>query len=221
MAKSLEVLFCCVTFFVLTDAAFKKNCKSEVTHSEFGFALIKYIYQSVGKKDYQSCLQECKNHQLCISINFNLLTNQCELNSQSKESRPHRFVPRMHNIYCTNIFFRTPEPVKGMKGLPGKSCLDVLESDEFVGNGTYWIKSNNTGNPTRKICLLDINGVMNEKHDDSESDENSESRDNSEGEDDSEGGEDSESESDDDSERESDDDSEDDDDSKRDDDSEG
>ena len=46
-----------------------------------------------------------------------------------------------------------------MKAFPGKSCLDILLSGEWIGTGEeYWIDPANTRTPIKVICDMTTDG---------------------------------------------------------------
>ncbi|KAK3725261.1 hypothetical protein QZH41_001278 [Actinostola sp. cb2023] len=169
----------------------QQQCKPNVD-SENNFALFGKTFKSLITKSYPECFLECRKDARCMSINFHTVKLECELNSQTKESRPQLYKRRENSIYTSNIHSRIPgikyrksptrfwktipgdrdsafrfrfdrnwnaEPVKGMKAFPGKSCLDILLSGEWIGTGEeYWIDPANTGTPIKVICDMTTDG---------------------------------------------------------------
>ncbi|KAK3728177.1 hypothetical protein QZH41_019024, partial [Actinostola sp. cb2023] len=136
----------------------QQQCKPNVD-SENHFALFGKRFKSLITKSYPGCLLECRKDTRCMSINFHIVKLECELNSQTKESRPKLYKSRANSIYSSNIYSRIPAPVKGMKAFPAKSCRDILLSGESIGSGDeYWLDPANTGTPIKVLCDMTTDG---------------------------------------------------------------
>ena len=79
------VLFCYLFLFQVEEAR-SESCRGE--RSQRGFALFYKNYSSSFTAHYSDCLDSCVDDPSCMSLNFWLDTNQCDLNSYSRETCP-------------------------------------------------------------------------------------------------------------------------------------
>ncbi|XP_031573039.1 uncharacterized protein LOC116307039 [Actinia tenebrosa] len=158
--QDLEILKVTLLIIVMRfPVSLQQHCVPLV-QSQTNKALIGKAYKSFTTKDYPTCMMQCHDDEHCMSVNFHLLTKTCDLNTQTKESRPELYEVRINSIYSTNMAFRTPapEPLKGSKELPAKSCLEILARGDSVGTGVYWIDPANTGTPMQAYCDMTTDG---------------------------------------------------------------
>ena len=100
----LRVLACYLFLFQAIRVRSEK-CRGE--RSQQGFALFYKNYSSSSTNTYSDCLDLCIDDPSCTSLNFWLDTNQCDLNSHSRE-------------ICSACFMEAPARYMGMARYPGK-----------------------------------------------------------------------------------------------------
>ena len=88
-----------------------ESCRGE--RSQRGFALFYKTYSSSVTDNYSDCLDLCIDDPNCLSLNFWLDTNQCDLNSHSRET-------------CPACYMEAPSRYMGMARYPGKKVTPTF-----------------------------------------------------------------------------------------------
>jgi hypothetical protein len=108
----LKTLLIVVILAMEFDVSFQQQCPAAVNddNENIGYALTNAVYKSFTSITYAMCLLECEKDAGCMSINFLMTTRSCNLNTQTKESRPELYEERHNSIYSTNSASRIPRP---------------------------------------------------------------------------------------------------------------
>ncbi|XP_078348034.1 uncharacterized protein LOC144633117 [Oculina patagonica] len=166
-------------FCLLTPALqYSENCGS-VFESYEDYALFDHTFDTFHVSDAYECATRCMENGTCQS--YNIQTNkssanqQCELNNQSRTSKPQDFKKRQgFNYYglvpvsCVPNSCNTKEDCQCHPGYKGKSCLTprlgyfssnpglsckhIRDSGDSRGDGEYWIDPEKNGNPLKAYC---------------------------------------------------------------------
>ena len=67
-----------------------KQCKVKTT-SKPGFFLVGYVLKSFTAERLAFCYSTCNTDPSCQSLNYNLASKTCQLNSESRKSKPDSF----------------------------------------------------------------------------------------------------------------------------------
>ena len=78
-----------------------KQCKVKTT-SKPGFFLVGYALKSFTAERLAFCYSTCKTDPSCQSLNYNLASKTCQLNSESRKSQPNSFHAREGFVYSDN-----------------------------------------------------------------------------------------------------------------------
>ena len=93
----------CIVFSLLlflSSIRAGESCKTD--YSEYGFALIDHVYESILVDRLVSCYMVCTTQPACQSLNYNLADKTCELNNDTKYYRPKYFVEKPTFVYAEN-----------------------------------------------------------------------------------------------------------------------
>ena len=77
---------------------------SKCTSSIGGLVLTRHAYRSFASSDMMACYQNCRNEELCQSINFHRDSRICELNNRTDVVSPVNFVKKEDAFYFVNPF---------------------------------------------------------------------------------------------------------------------
>lgn len=78
-----------------------KECEAD-NSSKLGFVLVGYAFKSLTTEDLAFCFSVCNTDPSCQSLNYNLATKSCELNSESRKSQPDNFHGDVFHVYSDN-----------------------------------------------------------------------------------------------------------------------
>ncbi|XP_044163163.1 uncharacterized protein LOC122947027 [Acropora millepora] len=125
-----------------------------------GFHLSGHVMELIQTTDEFDCGLRClRNHQ-CRSYNSKDTGDNmygktiCQLNNQTRLTAPDFFKP-------TPGFTYFEKAVKGWHSShPGRSCKDILESEDSVGDGEYWIDPKGNGKSLKVYCDMTTGGAQ-------------------------------------------------------------
>ncbi|XP_044184093.1 uncharacterized protein LOC122964529 [Acropora millepora] len=117
-----------------------------------GFHLSGHVMELIQTTDEFDCGFRCLRNQHCRSYNSKDTGDNiygktiCQLNNQTRLTAPDFFKP-------TPGFTYFEKAVKGWHSShPGRSCKDILESKDSVGDGEYWIDPEGNGKSLKVYC---------------------------------------------------------------------
>ena len=91
---------CIVRFiFALCSIVNANRCGKE--GSVYGKTLQGSVFKTSVTETPYLCQQACGAETRCQSFNYNVYSQLCELNSRTKEARPHEFVADEERMYMT------------------------------------------------------------------------------------------------------------------------
>ena len=93
-------LFIVFTRFLVSEVACDTCLDSS---SEFGFHLTNHVMDSFQVDRISRCLIICNENPVCQSMNFNRVSRTCQLNNETKKSRPEDFLRNKEFIHAENI----------------------------------------------------------------------------------------------------------------------
>ncbi|XP_031567892.1 neuronal pentraxin-2-like [Actinia tenebrosa] len=146
---------------ILYAAATNAKCNSS---SAIGYMLTGHVYRDFSAPEPLQCYSACKEEEpQCRSFNFHADKRICELNNHSKESRPSNFVPRDVTVYFHSCY---RDGLGQTKALAANSCAEILEYEDSVGDGWYWIRTDPARNESAEIyCNMTNGGNMSSSFD--------------------------------------------------------
>ncbi|XP_067042686.1 uncharacterized protein [Acropora muricata] len=117
-----------------------------------GFHLSGHVMELIQTTDEFDCGFRCLRNQHCRSYNSKDTGDNiygktiCQLNNQTRLTAPDFFK-------ATPGFTYFEKAVKGWHSShPGRSCKDILESKDSVGDGAYWIDPEGNGKSLKVYC---------------------------------------------------------------------
>jgi len=123
-----------------------------------GFHLSGHVMEIIQTTDEFDCGLRCLRNQHCRSYNSKDTGDNiygktiCQLNNQTRLTAPDFFKP-------TPGFTYFEKAVKGWHSShPGRSCKDILESEDSVGDGEYWIDPEGNGKSLKVYCDMTTAG---------------------------------------------------------------
>ena len=93
-------LFMVFTRFLVSEVACDTCADSR---SEFGYHLTNHVMDSFRVDRISRCLIICNENPVCQSMNFNRVSRTCQLNNETKKSRPEDFLRNKEFIHAENI----------------------------------------------------------------------------------------------------------------------
>ncbi|XP_067042688.1 uncharacterized protein [Acropora muricata] len=144
-----------VMLFVLVaniDNTAEQVQKNKIFETFDGFHLSGHVMELIQTTDEFDCGLRCLRNQHCRSFNSKDTGDNicgktiCQLNNQTRLTAPDFFKP-------TPGFTYFEKAVKGWHSShPGRSCKDILESEDSVGDGEYWIDPEGNGKSLKVYC---------------------------------------------------------------------
>ncbi|XP_067044056.1 uncharacterized protein [Acropora muricata] len=144
-----------VMLFVLVaniDNTAEQVQKNKIFETFDGFQLSGHVMELIQTTDEFDCGLRCLRNQHCRSFNSKDTGDNicgktiCQLNNQTRLTAPDFFKP-------TPGFTYFEKAVKGWHSShPGRSCKDILESKDSVGDGEYWIDPEGNGKSLKVYC---------------------------------------------------------------------
>lgn len=130
-----------ITYQVIVSVINSQHCRT--ASSENGKMLQGHTFQSLMAGNPLECMLKCNTEIQCQSINYEMMTNECELNNRTKEARPEDFVEKRGKLYAKRWLRRVP--LGSIRELPAWSCKEIKssEGDEMV-SGKQWMHSSVT-----------------------------------------------------------------------------
>ncbi|XP_074639428.1 uncharacterized protein LOC141897708 [Acropora palmata] len=129
-----------------------------------GFHLSGHVMEIIQTTDEFDCGLRCLRNQHCRSYNSKDTGDNiygktiCQLNNQTRLTAPDFFKP-------TPGFTYFEKAVKGWHSShPGRSCKDILESEDSVGDGEYWIDPEGNGKSLKVYCDMTTAGGVKGQH---------------------------------------------------------
>ncbi|XP_015772417.1 PREDICTED: uncharacterized protein LOC107350695 [Acropora digitifera] len=139
-----------ITFVVFAGG----QCKSQKS-SEFGFVLIDHVFESFPAEVLVSCYFSCNARPDCQSLNFNLANKICQLNNETRHSRPEKLMSSDFFVYAEN-------PNRAFLGSvstrAAKSCKQIIMDGDSTGDGEYWMDPEGSGNSFKAFCDMRTDG---------------------------------------------------------------
>ena len=89
------------TFFQLSvdgKCPLKGRCQKSESRSDH--ALQGHVYRDAKVSRFPACYAECQKDKGCMSTNYNLVTQVCQLNHQTATTKPSWLVGRKNSIYA-------------------------------------------------------------------------------------------------------------------------
>ena len=112
MASLADLIFIIQLFVAVSPSSMAlKQCKVKNT-SKPGFFLVGYALKSFTAERLAFCYSTCNTDPSCQSLNYNLASKTCQLNSESRKSQPNSFHAREGSVYSDN-----PDRGKSFKAL--------------------------------------------------------------------------------------------------------
>lgn len=102
MAFLADLIFIIQLFVAVSPSSMAlKQCKVKTT-SKPGFFLVGYALKSFTAERLAFCYSTCNTDPSCQSLNYNLASKTCQLNSESRKSQPNSFHASDGYIYSDN-----------------------------------------------------------------------------------------------------------------------
>lgn len=102
MAFLADLIFIIQLFVAVSPSSMAlKQCKVKTT-SKPGFFLVGYVLKSFTAERLAFCYSTCNTDPSCQSLNYNLASKTCQLNSESRKSQPNSFHAREGFVYSDN-----------------------------------------------------------------------------------------------------------------------
>ncbi|XP_044163164.1 uncharacterized protein LOC114964680 isoform X1 [Acropora millepora] len=150
-----------VMLFVLVaniDNTAEQVQKNKIFETFDGFHLSGHVMELIQTTDEFDCGFRCLRNQHCRSYNSKDTGDNiygktiCQLNNQTRLTASGFFKP-------TPGFTYFEKAVKGWHSShPGRSCKDILESEDSVGDGEYWIDPEGNGKSLKVYCDMTTAG---------------------------------------------------------------
>lgn len=105
MSMSLTLLTAAISLYLVSRIPHVKaagQCGTQT--SNYGSALKRHTFETFKVNRPDVCITRCQNEPRCQSLNYVMEEGICELNSKSKETRPHYYVTDPRRIYMTVHF---------------------------------------------------------------------------------------------------------------------
>ncbi|XP_044184091.1 uncharacterized protein LOC122964528 [Acropora millepora] len=155
LASLAVMLFVLMTNIDNTTEELQKN---KIFETFNGFHLSGHVMELIQTTDEFDCGFRCLRNQHCRSYNSKDTGDNiygktiCQLNNQTRLTAPGFFKP-------THGFTYFEKAVKGWHSShPGRSCKDILESEDSVGDGEYWIDPEGNGKSLKVYCDMTTAG---------------------------------------------------------------
>lgn len=95
-------------FLAIVYHSFSQEFLAVTDQKYEGYALLNTSYKTLQTDSFASCLFQCHKDLRCMSINYKIVKQLCELNSQNKDSLPNMFEAMSNTIYATSLEKRDP-----------------------------------------------------------------------------------------------------------------
>ena len=96
LCKASFIFYVLLSFSTVTASG--QTC-GEPKSSKMHCALIGHVYNIMEVQEYPTCIKSCMEDDNCVSCNYALVSQQCELSNGTKALFPDEFVNNYYSIY--------------------------------------------------------------------------------------------------------------------------